>query len=399
MTTLGIFTVKRFHKHEGRYFTYGGFGGYLSEIRRYFDETTVVAHVRRAPPAPGFYEVDQAGLKVVELPYWPTELGALACLPITFWRAFRHIGSMDVVHARMPDYTGVVGALTARLTKTPCFHQIIDDWRGLALTIPAKKKFGLGLVLKLHLLLYDYFERLVSRGQLVFAQGAAAYAKHERAADAELTLSSAHRRADMGRTTPRFSGPEFTILSVGRLHAVKNQQLVLRALRELLTRDERWRLVLVGEGGKKAELERLSADLGVADRVRFVGRVSHGPELWSLYDEADVFVLASTSEGTPKVVLEAMCRGAPVVASAVSGVPTAVADGERGLLFQNNDLQGLIAALERMRDEPELRARCADAAYAFAEQHTLESSTERMMAKVLSRFPHLALQVPVARTA
>ena len=48
MSVLGIFTVKRFHKYEGRYYTYGGFGGYLEETRKHFDKTIMIAHVRAA---------------------------------------------------------------------------------------------------------------------------------------------------------------------------------------------------------------------------------------------------------------------------------------------------------------------------------------------------------------
>lgn len=390
MAVLGIFSVKIFVRHDGQYFTNGGFGDYLEKMCDAFDRVILCCKVRSGPPPEGFYLVDHANLRLVEIPLLTTELGAILLQPLVFAKGLGFIGEVDVVHARMPDWFGITGAVVARIGRRPCFHQIIADWHTQAQLVPWRKRFGLGLGLKAALYIYDCLERRVSHGQLVFAQGQVAYDKHREHADAELVLSSAHHDSDIGHFAQRCSGAEISGLAVGRLDSVKNHALLIRAIHRLRQQNPRWRLTIIGEGGKRAELEALIAELGIGDAVQLLGSVRHGDELWAHYDRADMFVLPSVSEGTPKVVLEAMARGCPVVASRVSGVPTAVAHEERGLLFESGDLDGLVAMMARMADDGALRERCQQQASAFAKLHTLEETTAFMLGKVVQRWPHLA---------
>jgi glycosyltransferase involved in cell wall biosynthesis len=390
MTTLGIFTVKTFYQHDGAYYTYGGFGGYLAEMRKYFSKVVLVAHVEKSSPPPGCYRVTTKNLEFIALPAVKSELGVLLTLPVVFWRSFRAVRKMDIVHARMPDYTGIAGALAAGARGVPRFHQIIDDWQVLARTIPVWKAFGLGALLRLHLLVYDWLERCVSRGQMVFAQGESCYAKHAPSSDCELVLSSAHHIDDVVAPPQKFERAPYTMLNVGRLNGVKNQALLLKALTRLNLGGEAWHAVLVGTGPHEGALRAQVRDNNLGHRVMFAGQLPHGPELWRQYDSADVFVLSSVSEGTPKVLLEAMARGTPVVASAVSGVPSAVVDEQRGLLFASNDVDGLVSALRRMRDDGKLRAKCQSQGNDFARTQTVEVSIEHMVGKVFARWPHLA---------
>ena len=391
MTTLGIFAVKRVRGHQGVYYTSGGFGGYLAEIRKYFDKVVLVVPVKQAPPPAGWYRIPMDDLEVVHLPPPPTELGKLIALPVVIFKALTAIRRMDVVHARLPDYTGVAGSLAARLHGVPCFHQIVGDWQELAANIPATKAYGLGFLLKMHMLLYDRVERWVCRNQLVFAQGEKAYAKHAGSSACHLVLSSAHYRADVVEPSPKFQREPFVILSVGRLQIEKNHPLIVRALAKLRAKDPRWRFVLVGEGPHEAALRALIDQLGITDSVVLAGQLDRGAPLWSQYDASDVFVLSSFNEGTPKVVLEAMARGLPVVATNVGGVPTAVANEQRGLLVPSGDVDALVAALERMAADAELRARCQRQAHEFAMEHTLEISTRRMLEAVARRWPQLKI--------
>ncbi len=390
MATLGIFTVKLFHRYEGRYYTNGGFGDYLAGMCRLFERVVMLCKVHDTQPPPGFYPVEHHNLTIVTVPGWPSELGAMAVQPLAYARGMQAMADVDVIHARMPDWTGITGALVARRLGKPCFHQIVGDTGALARTIPLTKSFGLGAGLRLALHLYDWCERRVSRGQMVFAQGKAAYEKHHGAAERHLVLSTAHSVKDMGQVTPRFTGERRRILAVGRLQAVKNQHLLIRALAQLRVQDPRWELCILGEGPKRAELEALADELGVRAHVHMPGGVAHGPDLWRAYDEADIFAHPSVSEGTPKVVLEAMARGCPVVASDVGGIPSAVEDGVRGLLVPAEDLDRLVSALERMADDLVFRLDCQNAAWLFARDHTIEESDRYLAHQIERRWPTLA---------
>jgi glycosyltransferase involved in cell wall biosynthesis len=202
-------------------------------------------------------------------------------------------------------------------------------------------------------------------------------------------LSTAHHIGDIITPKPRFKKKPHTILTVARLTGVKNQQLTLQALSQLSAQGEKWRVVFVGEGPRREELGTIARKLGLESKVSFTGQVERGEALWKYFDDADCFVLSSRSEGTPKVLLEAMARGLPIVASAVAGVPTSVKHEERGLLFEDNNVDALVASLRRIAAEVELRERMVANANRFCIEHTVERATEHMLQKVFARWPHL----------
>jgi glycosyltransferase involved in cell wall biosynthesis len=155
------------------------------------------------------------------------------------------------------------------------------------------------------------------------------------------------------------------VLAVGRMATKKGFHLLVDVLPRLLERRPDARIVLAGDGDRRAELERAAAPLG--DRVRFVGAVLHD-ELPDLYRAADLFVLPAVHDprgnvdGLPNVILEAMASGLPVVASAISGIPLAVADGETGRLFAEDDREALLEAVVGLLDDEPARRRMAAAA-------------------------------------
>ncbi len=136
----------------------------------------------------------------------------------------------------------------------------------------------------------------------------------------------------------------FTLLSVGHLVPVKGHELAIGALPLLpgVT------LLLAGDGVERGPLEAQARQLGVADRVRFLGVVPQ-IELPRYYCAADALVLASSREGWANVLLESMACGTPVVASKVWGTPEVVAAPEAGLLMQERSARGVADAINALR--------------------------------------------------
>ena len=150
-------------------------------------------------------------------------------------------------------------------------------------------------------------------------------------------------------------GPPGYLLFVGRLRIRKGVEVLLEALRELRGRVPGVVLKIAGDGEHRAALERKAAGLGLA--VSFLG-TRDGSEVRTLLAGAAALVVPSIYEGMPLVVLEAMERGVPVVASAVSGIPEVVVDGETGWLVPPEDPEALAGALEEvLADAPEARRR------------------------------------------
>jgi starch synthase (maltosyl-transferring) len=145
------------------------------------------------------------------------------------------------------------------------------------------------------------------------------------------------------------------VLVPARLDAQKGHGTLLRAAVDVPAAV----FVLAGEGPERAALEALAADLGVGDRVRFLGRRDDIPELLAA---CDVFALPSLYEGSSLAVLEAMAARRPIVSSAIPGTDELIEDGRTGLLVPPGDAGGLAAALRRLLGDPELAARLANAA-------------------------------------
>lgn len=130
----------------------------------------------------------------------------------------------------------------------------------------------------------------------------------------------------------------FVWLAIGAQRAQKNYDGLIRAFSHL----EGSVLLIAGAPYLQAELESLSKQLGLAERVRLLGRRS---DIFELLSAADGFVLASHHEGLPNSVMEAMLAGCPVVATEVGGVATLVENGKSGMLVPPGDLKALVTAL------------------------------------------------------
>lgn len=140
---------------------------------------------------------------------------------------------------------------------------------------------------------------------------------------------------------------EPVVVSVGRLDKYKGQEYLLEACACERTRP--YRVILVGEGPMQPALEARASALGIADRVFFAGARE---DVTPFLARADCVVLASTEEGMPGSILEAMAMARPVVATAVGGVPEAVTDGVTGYLVPPGDSSALARAIAAILADP-----------------------------------------------
>jgi glycosyltransferase involved in cell wall biosynthesis len=160
------------------------------------------------------------------------------------------------------------------------------------------------------------------------------------------------------------------LLYVGRLRIRKGVEVLLEAVAELRRRHPEVRLLIAGTGEHLAALRRTTCALGLDDRVFFLGRSSAG-QVRTLLGAARCLVVPSTYEGMPLVILEAMAAGRAVVASAVSGIPEVVVDGETGWLVPPEDPPRLAAALAAaLSDDAEVARRGAAGRARALERYT-----------------------------
>ncbi|HEX5439230.1 MAG TPA: glycosyltransferase [Gemmatimonadaceae bacterium] len=152
-----------------------------------------------------------------------------------------------------------------------------------------------------------------------------------------------------------------TVIAVGRLERLKGFHNLVRAIHLLVSKGMDVTLEIVGDGEELAPLRALAAQLGIADRVRFLG--------WLRSDDVKAAMQRATLlahppielDAMPTVLKEAMALGTPVVASALAGAPEILDDGRCGILVPAGDVQALTHAVERLLRDDALRARLAAA--------------------------------------
>jgi glycosyltransferase involved in cell wall biosynthesis len=133
---------------------------------------------------------------------------------------------------------------------------------------------------------------------------------------------------------------------------------------------------MVGDGPLATSLRGRAADLGLGDEAIWLGARDARP----LMAGFDVLALTSKSEGHPLVVLEAMARGLPIVATGVGGIADTVQSGVNGFIAPLGDAGAIAEALEKLASNPALRARMGEASRAISRNFSIDQMVERTLA-------------------
>jgi glycosyltransferase involved in cell wall biosynthesis len=146
--------------------------------------------------------------------------------------------------------------------------------------------------------------------------------------------------------------------SIGRLDAAKGYEYLLRGLPEILNRNADVVAKIAGRGDLLDKLENLAAELGIGDRVEFLGFTSNVKDF---LESIDIYVQPSLCEALPMAILEASAVGVPVVASDVGGVAECVLHGETGFTVRPRDPEALCNAIAKLVSDPALRTLMGEA--------------------------------------
>jgi glycosyltransferase involved in cell wall biosynthesis len=179
-------------------------------------------------------------------------------------------------------------------------------------------------------------------------------------------------RAELGLTDE-----EFVVGTVANFRAQKDYPNLLAAARLLADRGVPVRIVAVGQGPQEAETRARHASLGLGDRVLLTGRRD---DAVAVMGACDAFVMASSNEGLPVAIMEALALGLPVVSTAVGGIPEAITDGVEGLLVPPRDPAALAGAITRVATDPALRAGLARGAAAAGDRYDITATVRRIEA-------------------
>ena len=184
-------------------------------------------------------------------------------------------------------------------------------------------------------------------------------------------------RSDPAETKASLGIPQEMIVvgTVGRLTAVKGQEVLIRTASELIRQGENIFLVFLGDGELRLHLEQLATRLGIAGYVCFLGWRSDVARIMAV---CDIFCLPSRNEGMGKVLVEAMAMGIPIIASDIGGIKDIVRPEENGLLIPVGDAAVWAEAISGLCRDPERPRRMGDAGKQMAPHYGAEAMIKKI---------------------
>ncbi len=303
----------------------------------------------------GVRTVEMGGRKLIELPYWPGRK-----LPLVPTAAEEHAFNIaakawletnqhhyDLIHLQ-----GRSGNLFLQ-DKNKVKRPVVNTLHGLT-GIEYQKSVGRNnatLDTRLHRHLATRMEGFALRNAdaliAVSSEMQQEIAQRNPAFLAKTAII--YNGVDVPETLPAVPTDPNLLLFVGRLTAIKGVTQLVEAMNLL---PEKLRLVMVGDGEARPELERLIAKHRLENRIRLVGAQS-SKQVNEWISLSSALVLPSFHETQGIVLLEANALGRPVVANAVGGVPEVVQDGKNGVLMPNNSPAEIAKAILRLMDSPD----------------------------------------------
>ena len=308
----------------------------------------------------------QALRRLGRLGRWLLPLAQLVVVP---WRLARASRGADLIHVHLASYWGFYLPMLAIALARP--------WRRLPVVASyhgGKARPFVAAQRRRVMALLRYIDVLLTSAQAVAA------VFEDRGVCPILLPNVVDLDAfDLQSTGPRNlpAQPEPRLLWIKRFDEVSNPALMVRAFALVRRQVPTARLVMIGDGPRRAEIEALAAGLGAP--VEFAGRVSF-EALKAAYVAADIFVSSSAVDNQPNTLLEASAHGLPIVATAVGGVPEMVHDGVDALLAPPDDPEALAQAIVRLLTEPGLAQGLSQAAIANAQRFTWDAVRPQMMA-------------------
>lgn len=371
---VAVFTDYVYSNDADGIYAQRAFALFLTGLSASFERMVLVG---RLHPQPGrsHYRLPSE-VEFVPLPYYPTLSQPLRSAPrmlgslALFWRALARVDSAWLLGPYPLSIAFV--ALAALRRRRIILGVRQDTLTYLRTRHPGRRSLHLaGAAL-------EAAYRVLAKRYPVIVVGphlARRYAGGRRVLPISVSLVNAEAIVSPSVVAQRSYDGALQLLSVGRLDREKNPLLLADVLARLHERDDRWRLVVCGEGPMKAELQRRFEGLGVAEHAEVRGYVPLGDELFDLYRSSHAFLHVSWTEGLPQVLFEAFAAGLPV-ATAVGGVPEAA--GGAALLVPPGDPEAASAEVQRLVGDDALRWELITSGIDRARLHTMDAECARV---------------------
>jgi glycosyltransferase involved in cell wall biosynthesis len=382
---LLVFVDHEYWRTDGIVTTDDNYILFLQAFVPTFDRLLILGRVRPGPAEKPYRCAPHPSFEFREIPHYASlysPIGLLRSLGMGLHTAWRAVGDADALLLGIPNPWAFVLWVLGRLRRRSVIFLVRQDVVArVRLRAPGfRRSLSLAAVMTLEAVF-----TLLARRTLTFTVGDAMARRYGRGGapvHSILTslLSADSLRSATPRTLPEAGAPKLLIW-VGRLDPDKGLDALLRVFQTLVARQgDPLHLDLVGAGLIEEGVKEQVEHMGLSGRVSFHGYVPFGPRLWALYEGATLFVLPSNeSEGFPKVIMEAMATGLPVVATSVAGIPFVLQDRRTALLVPHGDPERFAGAVEEILSNPTLYRSLSVAGLELASRHTLEAQRQKML--------------------
>lgn len=366
----------------------GSFARYVDSLAPYFDEISLCVPFL-SEPVGGGTPIRSSNVTIAPLPPFDGPVQFYPRLASMLPRLVRFVRAVDVVHCRVPTPAAVFAFAIARVFRRPAFLLVVGDLRALLPSMPYR-----GVKRWLWRAYTAFEERNVqwmADRALTFANGPALAAKHSRPGHAVIeTRTTTIDDADIASRVDTCGAARVRALVVSRIDPRKGLRVLPAVVRQAVDAGVDVTIDVIGPVvGSPGASERdailaASHHHGVADRVSLLGSVPLD-QLLPMYSGYDLFVLPTLpGEGIPRVLLEAMSAGVPVITTRTAGIPALVEHEVNGLLLGEPSVSAIAQAVCTVVRDGALRRRLIARGYATARAHTLQAQAARMTAAVSS---------------
>lgn len=366
---LAVAIEQHFVEVEGKVYTDIAFDyDYWREYLEVFDRVEPVARVGKADKVPdGWVRADGPGVRFHKV-----------CDYLGFWSFLRHWPRVLRDCARALGQPGPVLLRMGNISLM-CWLYLVLNGRPYAFEVVGHAGQGATMVKNVQIFklghLIGFIQHYLCRVQAAGAACASYVSQYVRSLyparrGREWVFSSVKLPEDVfcvPREAKAFKHEPHRIVSVGRIEPEKGHHILIQAMAELGRKGEsRVTLDIVGPGSQIEPLKQLCGELGLADRVRLLGRIPPGEPIRDLLDQADLFVLPSLTEGMPRALLEAMARGVPAIGSRAGGIVELLPSES---LVEPGDPQALADKIATVLDDSERLADMSQKGVAVARKY------------------------------
>jgi glycosyltransferase involved in cell wall biosynthesis len=382
MKNLVIFSDKLLYFSHDKVKTTGSFTIQIDALTSYFQEVTLCTPTFVDDEFNGI-SFESNNISFSPLPYYSSRTSFIIALPRIIKQLNHNIKRSELSLIILSGYVGVVASFLCQYKKAPTFQWIISDW-GKTVVARRSSRITKWLGEKFFKPFLNWLIYLLTKNVLTFYNGKIPE-KHKKPYHYTRISSSIKKENLFAHEITDSIIPPITLLFVGRLSPEKGINFLVEVLKGLLSVGIDANLHIVGSGDLEKRIKFNVKELSIEHKVTFHGFIPHNNKLRRIYSNSDLLIVPSIEDQTPKVILEGMAYGIPVIATNVGAIPQIITDRENGLLVPPKQTEAIIATIRMLISDNQLRRSIIQKGFDYASEHTIEKETKKII-KIVNNF-------------